>query len=431
MTARRASDGPRAVAISPPPGAWGCRGDGERVASLVTDLGYRPADPGEDGACVAALVREVPARGAPGGDGLHACAALAPVMPVMVLSDRPSGDFAWRLAASRAGASAVLPLPLDPVALASWLGDVDRAARPRSRILVVDDDAFVAEHCALTLEAAGFETHVECDPARVLLAIAAVRPDLLLLDMQMPGASGMEVASIIRQDRAATALPIVFLSAERDPERRLGARRVGGDDFIDKGVDPATLVEIVSMRTARARALSDMASRDGLTGLVGHAGFKERLDEIAGDRAPCTVGMIDIDRFKAINDGHGHPAGDEVLRALARTLRGGLRATDTVARYGGEEFGVLIDASPHDACRALDRLRRRFAARTIDTGGGHVRATFSAGLAALGPTGPGASFDPSHDRARAALLAADGALYRAKREGRDRIILAGENRCSI
>ena len=385
------------------------------LAALVRDLGYRPVGPDEHQGCVAGLVN--------GGD-LADCAALSPIMPVMVLSERPADDFAFRLDATRAGASAVVPAPPDPVALAGWLSEVDRATHPRARVLIVDDDPFVGQHCALTLEAAGFDTRAESDPSRVLTAIAEMRPDLLLLDMQMPGASGVEVASIIRQDRSATALPIVFLSAERDPERRLGARRVGGDDFINKGVASSTLIEIVSMRTARARALSDMVARDGLTGLLGHAAFKERLAAAAQDGRACTVGMVDIDHFKAINDGYGHPAGDEVLRALARTLRGGLRGTDTVARYGGEEYGVIVEAPVEDAVRALDRLRRRFASTPIDLGAECVRATFSAGVAHLS-TG-NATVGPKK-RARDALTAADAALYRAKREGRDRIVAMEES----
>jgi diguanylate cyclase (GGDEF)-like protein len=127
--------------------------------------------------------------------------------------------------------------------------------------------------------------------------------------------------------------------------------------------------------------------------------------------------MIDLDRFKAINDTHGHPAGDRVIVAAASLLRRRVRQGDTVGRYGGEEFALLLeDLAPDGAMRLIDRVRVEFAATPVALPDGQrVSATFSAGIAFLAP---GVDLEPWRE-------AADAALYAAKSAGRNRIVLAG------
>ena len=131
---------------------------------------------------------------------------------------------------------------------------------------------------------------------------------------------------------------------------------------------------------------------------------------------PVSVVMLDLDRFKVLNDSHGHPAGDAVLVALAQTLRDLVRAGDLACRWGGEEFLLLLPNMPLGAAAArVDKLRTRFGAMLIDAGRKKVSATLSAGVAAC----------PEHGSTPAALIeAADAALYRAKRDGRDRVGVA-------
>ena len=163
----------------------------------------------------------------------------------------------------------------------------------------------------------------------------------------------------------------------------------------------------------RARAA---AERDHLTGLPNRRGFERRLDEmlsIGDERRRMVVAVCDIDDFKRVNDVHGHPAGDRVLRFVANFLASELGETVCVARYGGEEFAVVIDGrSVHEAVMMLDDVRERLGARSLvnsDTGEAIGRITFSAGVAAL------------TDTVNRALEAADAALYRAKRDGKNAV----------
>jgi diguanylate cyclase (GGDEF)-like protein len=237
------------------------------------------------------------------------------------------------------------------------------------------------------------------------------------MDMQMPGVSGIELARMIRQSRRHLSLPIVFLSAERDPARQLAARMLGGDDFISKPVDLGRLVSLVRMRAERAKRLRSIMDRDSLTGLLNHGRFIDRLhQELERCRRAGTevsLALIDLDRFKNVNDVHGHLSGDQVLRTLAHSLSSGLRRIDVIGRYGGEEFGViLLDASPEAAFAAVDKIRQRFSEITFNAKESVFSATFSAGV----------SGSRSHSTPEQLIAAADAQMYLAKKAGRNRIL---------
>ncbi|WP_370192370.1 GGDEF domain-containing protein [Aurantimonas coralicida] len=389
--------------------------DDGRISGLLlalSGLGYEAVDgrSGVPDGCLAAVV-----CGAYDPD-LALSRVLKNRVRVVLADAAPS--FARRLAVARAGIEAIIATPVDTVELGAWLSDFETSGDRQQRlsILIVDDDELIAESYALALEAAGMDARVVTYPADALRHIAEVTPDLVLLDMHMPGASGLELAQIIRQSRQTLPLPIVFLSAERDIAAQTQARQIGGDDFIRKPVDLAHLAATVRMRAERALALRQIMERDSLTGLLNHARFKERVTlELARSRrtgAPLTVALIDIDHFKPVNDTHGHQTGDRVIQALSQCLVGGLRRTDVVARYGGEEFGLLLLDTPVAAAQAvLDRIRLRFS--QIGHAGDDTlfRATFSGGIA-----GTREGTDST-----AMIAAADAALYGAKRAGRNRI----------
>ncbi|MEP0509008.1 MAG: diguanylate cyclase [Aurantimonas coralicida] len=389
--------------------------DDGRISGLLlalSGLGYEAVDgrSGVPDGCLAAVV-----CGAYDPD-LALSRVLKNQVRVVLADAAPS--FARRLAVARAGIEAIIATPVDTVELGAWLSDFETSGDRQQRlsILIVDDDELIAESYALALEAAGMDARVVTDPADALRHIAEVTPDLVLLDMHMPGASGLELAQIIRQSRQTLPLPIVFLSAERDIAAQTQARQIGGDDFIRKPVDLAHLAATVRMRAERALALRQIMERDSLTGLLNHARFKERVTlELERSRrtgAPLTVALIDIDHFKQVNDTHGHQTGDRVIQALSQCLVGGLRRTDVVARYGGEEFGLLLLDTPVAAAQAvLDRIRLRFS-QIGHTGDDTLfRATFSGGI-----SGTSEGTDST-----AMIAAADAALYGAKRAGRNRI----------
>jgi two-component system cell cycle response regulator len=202
----------------------------------------------------------------------------------------------------------------------------------------------------------------------------------------------------------------------------LGARRAGA-----YGRDTVRQLEVVAMHAAqaidRARLFEQterLATTDGLTGLVNHRTFQSRLDEhLAQARRygkKLSLLLCDIDHFKSVNDTYGHPAGDVVLKGVARTLARAARTTDVVARYGGEEFAIVMPET--DAAGAMviaERIRERVAQVTFETEQGPLRVTLSLGVATC----------PEDGDAKAALVErADGCLYHAKRTGRNRSVAA-------
>lgn len=226
----------------------------------------------------------------------------------------------------------------------------------------------------------------------------------------------MELARLIRQDDRYLSLPIVFLSTEQALEQQLQAMSLGGDDFLGKPIEDRHLITAVTIRAQRARELRALMSQDGLTGLLTHARFKERLAaELARSQrngSAVALALLDIDHFKAVNDEHGHLAGDRVLKTLANLLRRRIRRSDVVARYGGEEFAVIFnDCDEQDALHMLDTIREDFSA--IQHGGKEepFSVTFSAGVAGATPD----------SRVDSLIEQADQNLYRAKDAGRNRI----------
>ncbi len=208
----------------------------------------------------------------------------------------------------------------------------------------------------------------------------------------------------------------------------LGARRAGA-----YGPESVRQLEVVAMQAAesiyRARLFEQterLATTDGLTGLTNHRSFQGRLDEHLAQAGrygkKLSLLLCDIDHFKSVNDTHGHPAGDLVLRGVARTLGRAARTTDVVARYGGEEFAVVMPET--DAAGALviaERIRERIGKIAFETEQGPLRVTVSVGLATF----------PEDGQTKAALVErADGCLYHAKRHGRNRTVAAASLRAA-
>jgi len=384
------------------------------LSTKLSGLGYQVVDgrstmPPDD--CIAVIIN------ADMDPGLDLTQALALKHRIVLFAK--NRDFDFRLKAARAGVEAVLWSPLDMVDLGAWLTDFDDADKQAHTILIVDDDELAAESYAMALEQAGMHTHVVTDATKATDAVSRLMPDLVLMDLQMPDANGLEIAQIIRQSRQHLSLPIVFLSAERDPKRQHHARKVGGDDFIAKPVDLEQLASLVSIRAERAQALRQVMERDSLTGLLNHARFKDRLsaefERSRRTQSPLAVCLLDLDHFKSVNDTYGHQAGDRVLQTLAHSLSGALRRTDVVARYGGEEFAiVLLDTALDDAVLVMDKIRASFGNIVFDAGEKHFSVTLSVGVANVA----------SASSTESLIGLADGALYAAKHAGRNRVQVA-------
>lgn len=380
---------------------------GERPAAVVVD-GLPPAT---DGGRRAALV------GLAGRFGQHS--------PVIYVSDADALDA--RLAAVEAGGAAFLRRPLDPALLVDEI--LRLAHRPDQdpfRVLIVEDEAPLAACYGLILEQAGMDVRVVTDPMQSLEPLSELDPDLMLLDLYMPGCDGFNLAQIVRQQPRYHHMPLLFLSTEANLDRQLKARRLGGDDFLTKPISPIQLVSAVTSRIKRYRTLRGLTERDALTGLLNHTALMVRLvAEVARTRrngSPLAFAMLDLDQFKDVNDSYGHPAGDQVLAAFAKLLRRQFRRSDIVGRYGGEEFAVVLpETDAATAAEVIDRARSAFASIEHVRPGGCFTVTVSAGAAAT----DGSDADAAH-----LVEAADRALYDAKQAGRNRICLAPIRRSS-
>jgi diguanylate cyclase (GGDEF)-like protein len=331
------------------------------------------------------------------------------------------GDLSSRLAALRAGSSAYFTKPVNIADLCTTLNALTTRETPEPyRIMIVDDDPLLTEMSSLLLKAAGMETRCLNDPLQALPLLYEFKPDLILMDMHMPGCNGMELAKAIRQIDTCFSIPIIFLSSETDTDVQFNARRMGGDEFLIKPIKPDHLVSTVTVRAERMKIIRSFAVRDSMTGLLNHTATQEYLD-LAIDQAlrqkeTVCFALIDLDHFKDINDNYGHQAGDRVLMALARLLKQRLRKSDLVGRFGGEEFAVILPTcSILEAGHLLEQILESFAAINFPAGEDTFNSTFSCGVASL----------DKYDTAEKLYKAADEALYVAKQEGRNRVMAVG------
>ena len=345
--------------------------------------------------------------------------SLSPLpIPILFMSLRD--DLIARLKAVRAEGDAYFTKPINIWQLVDKLDRlmIHYLSDPY-HILIVEDDPVLADYYQLILEEAGMKTIIVTNPTQVMEPLIEFKPDLILMDVYMPDCTGLELAAVIRQQETFVGIPITYLSRETDVDTQMVAMSLGGDDFLTKPIQPDHLVAAVTSRVQRSRTLRSLMVRDSLTGLLNHTNIKEQLHiEVArSDRhnCPLSFAMLDIDNFKQVNDTYGHLAGDRVIKNLARLLRQRLRQTDILGRYGGEEFAVILtDTDGETAVKVLDAIRLDFAQvrqQLSDTG---VSITFSCGIASF----------PDYLDATHLNDAADQALYKAKRRGRNRTVLA-------
>lgn len=339
-------------------------------------------------------------------------------IPVIFISVNDSIEA--RLRAVRADCDGYFVKPVDIYALIDSLNSLTAPEDTEPyRILIVDDEPELARFYSLILQQAGIMTSLVTRPLEAIQQVAEFNPDLILMDVYMPDCSGIELARIIRQLPKYISIPIVFLSVERDIDRRLVAMGYGGDDFLTKPIQPVHLISAVTIRAKRSRELKNLMVRDSLTGLFNHSKLIDYLDrELAAanrNASRLAFAMIDIDNFKAVNDTYGHITGDFVLKSVSRLLQDRLRKSDIVGRYGGEEFTViLINTDGETAEKIINELGnslRKIRYKACDT---EFSITFSCGIATF----------PACGTADKLIIAADDALYRAKNAGRDRIVLA-------
>lgn len=332
-------------------------------------------------------------------------------------------DFEIRKTVVQSGLHEFCHKSIDATELVSRIEKLlSRATAPPVRVLVIDDDEALTQLYKATLTAAGMEVDILDDPSNVMAKLERFRPELVLMDLQMPEVSGIELASIIRLHDQWSTLPIVFLSSETNLNTQASAMTTAyADDFLTKPVPEVSLTATVRSRVSRSRQLRELMMTDGLTGLMTHASIKEALRfELSRARrrgCPVSVAMLDLDHFKRVNDDFGHAAGDKVIAALAAQIRRAFRVGDMKGRYGGEEFLVVLpDAPAADGEKLLEQLRERFSKLTFS----HNEQVFSCTLS----VGMACSTDFADLDSDQLLEQADRALYQAKDSGRNQVKVA-------
>ncbi len=304
-------------------------------------------------------------------------------------------------------------------------------------ILVVDDQPDVRVALAARLDALGHRVLEAGDATWALEQFQRHKPDLVLLDVVMPGHDGYWVARRMRELESGHWTPIIFLSA-RDQEQDLSLGiESGGDDYLVKPVSPVVLaaklraMSRLQQMQSRLVALSselrianehlkNLSEQDELTGLINRRGFDRLLHlEISAARReqqPLTLVFCDLDAFKAYNDTLGHLQGDHCLRRLGALLREAChRPRDRATRYGGEEFALILPNTPKSGAMTFARAVRRMLSTVAlphpaSPIGAHV--TISGGITTCIPDDK-TTVEGMVDRA-------DRALYAAKAQGRDR-----------
>jgi diguanylate cyclase (GGDEF)-like protein len=288
------------------------------------------------------------------------------------------------------GADAHFEKPVDMKAMLRrlrYLLDKQRLMAPR--ILSVEDDPDQAAFIRAFLESAGYQVRTCTDPKNFDSYLSAFNPDLVLLDVMLPGMTGYELARYLRQDERHATLPVIFLTTQGNIEARIEAARSGGDDHLVKPVPPALLLSTVAARLERSRFLKTLLHRDGLTNMLNHSSFMEQAQMVIAQHKRhagyTALIIVDVDYFRSINERHGYPGGDKVLVALSLLLRKRLRQSDIIGRYGGDEFGVIAEGIDEQEALALaSRLLADFAATAHSTQlHAGFYATSSAGISIL------------------------------------------------
>ena len=305
-------------------------------------------------------------------------------------------------------------------------------------VLVVEDSPEIAALMVLTLRIEGYQVSQAPDGVRALELVSAGAPDLVLLDVMMPGLNGFQVAQKLKEDKETRDIPLIFVTAKSE----LNDLVHGLETAVDYISKPFAVPELVArvrsalrMRKLQTQLkesneeLSRLALTDGLTGLLNRRGFDQQLeDEIwRARRFGHSLGLMvfDLDRFKSVNDTWGHTQGDVVLQTFAETLMNSSRRVDKVARFGGEEFALLLPSTDAEGVEIVgEKVRAATEDLKIDCPackpGEFLRVTTSAGgviVAELSENGP-----PVSELAGGMFAIADHCLYAAKNGGRNRIV---------
>ncbi|MDP7016818.1 MAG: diguanylate cyclase [Pirellulaceae bacterium] len=291
----------------------------------------------------------------------------------------------------------------------------------KGTILLVEDDRAMSRLIRKWLECDGWNVLMAEDGQQAMELVTEHQPNIVVTDWDMPIVDGLEFCRWLRKQPVKKFVYVMMMTVRASPPEQVEGLNAGADAFLKKPVDRTELLaklDAAKRIVSFEHELTEQANSDSLTGLSTRPLFSERM-EVEWNRAdrhhiPLSLVMLDIDYFKRVNDTHGHPVGDEVIKMVAKTLCETCRASDLVCRYGGEEFAALLpETDEHHAIQWAERIRDAVREKSVAAGDRRINVTVSFGVAQrLADTANGHSL----------IDLADQALLVAKRTGRDRVV---------
>lgn len=298
-----------------------------------------------------------------------------------------------------------------------------------TKILVVDDVEDNIVLLTFDLEDDGFDVESARSGQECLDRVAESRPDMILLDIRMPGISGLETLEILKKNEDTRTIPVIMVSATSGDHSVIRALDLGAHDFVSKPIEYPVLAARMrsALRLIQAKRdlekanseLERLATRDSLTGINNRRNFfrltEAELAKSVRHERNLALLMIDADHFKMINDSFGHAAGDEALLTITEVCAAVCRESDILARLGGEEFAICCPDTDLDGAYVLaERIRKQTETTLIE----HNSSVFSVTLS-IGVT----TVIPEQDKTITEVLQrADNLLYQAKEMGRNRSV---------
>ncbi|WP_110113447.1 diguanylate cyclase [Bacillus sp. CGMCC 1.16541] len=295
----------------------------------------------------------------------------------------------------------------------------ERMVKGKSIVLLVDKDTSVLMHLKDEMERVGWYVLAVTDIQKAIQVFYESKPHCVVLDLDMQQQSS-ELVNFLHEQTNHRFVPTVMISEHHDKRTRLTAFEIGADDFIPKPIDVEEFVVRVKRHLERKKQFDYHLLVDELTNVYNRKYLIERFNQQQAEykrlqEAYCIV-MIDIDKFKSVNDDYGHLQGDQVLKEFASFLKSSMRSTDVIFRYGGEEFVLLLPRThANDAKVLLDRLLEQFSIITFTHGAHSFSCTFSAGIVEV---------DHEDTPLDVWLDRVDQALYKAKESGRKQVVIA-------
>ena len=298
------------------------------------------------------------------------------------------------------------------------------------RVLVVDDDPNLLTFVRTALKDEPYEIDTASDGESAIESLLKALPDLLILDVALPGTDGFEVLKTIRKDRNYDALTVIILSADDNPDAKVKGLDLGAVEYLVKPIHPSELAARVRalLRLKKQQdhfheeyaRLSELSLTDPLTGAYNRRALdrllKARLSESSRYNIPVSIVLFDIDHFKLVNDNHGHATGDRVLREITTLSLSLCREEDALIRYGGEEFLIIIFHTDKEGAHTFaERLRKQVDGYIFNQDKKSFSITLSAGTASY-------PVDKGIMGVESMIDVADKRLYEAKRAGRNRTV---------